>query len=63
MWFGREGSHGVCRVVFSCCDFQIMTPNAYTFMYTFHRQLYNHDHINSFSSSKKKARKKDNKKS
>lgn len=59
MWFGREGSHGVCRVAFSCCDFQTMTANAYIFMYAFHKQLFNHDHVNSFSSKEKK---KDNKK-
>lgn len=59
MWFGQEGRHGVCRVVFSCCDFQIMTPNAYIFMYAFHRQLYIQDHVNSFNSKEKK---KDNKK-
>lgn len=58
MWFGREGRHGVCIVAFSCCDFQTMTPNAYIFMYAFHRQLFNHDHVNSFSSKNKKARKK-----
>lgn len=66
MWFGREGRHGVCSVVDSCCDFQTMTPNAYIFMYAFHKQLFNHDHVNSFSSKKKKRRKskkkKDNKK-
>jgi hypothetical protein len=62
MWFGREGSHGVCRVVNSCCVFQTMTANAYIFMYAFHKQLFIHDHVNSFSSNKKKARKKDNKK-
>lgn len=62
MWFGREGRHGVCIVVFFCCDFQIMTPNAYIFMYAIHEQFI-HDHVNSFSSKKKKARrKKDNKK-
>lgn len=59
MWFGREGRHGVCIVAFSCCDFQIMTANAYIFMYAFHKQLFNHDHVNSFSSKdKKKAIKK-----
>jgi hypothetical protein len=54
MWFGREGRHGVCRVVFSCCDFQIMTPNAYIFMYAIHEQ----HSIMIIQSSKKKARKK-----
>ena len=48
MWFGQEGRHGVCMVVYSCCDFQIMTPNAYIFMYAFHRQ-FNHDQLNTFS--------------
>lgn len=48
MWFGREGRHGVCRVAFSCCDFQTMTANAYIFMYAFHKQLFNHDHVNSY---------------
>lgn len=62
MWFGREGRHGVCIVAFSCCDFQIMTPNAYIFMYSFHKQLFNHDHVNIFSSNKKRNKKKDNKK-
>ena len=57
MWFGREGRHGVCRVAFSCCDFQIMTPNAYIFMYAI-REQFIHDHVNSFSSKKKKTIKK-----
>lgn len=35
-------------------------PQLYR-MYAFHRQLFNHDHVNIFS-SKKKGRKKDNKK-
>ena len=62
MWFCQEGRHGVCMVVNSCCDFQIMTPNAYIFMYAFHRQ-FNHDQLNTFSSKEnKKRRKKDNKK-
>ena len=39
MWFGREGSHGVCMVVNSCCDFQTMTANAYIFMSLFHKQF------------------------
>lgn len=39
MWFGQEGRHGVCIVAFSCCDFQIMTPNVYIFMYAIHEQL------------------------
>ena len=54
MWFGREGSHGVCIVVFFCCDFQTMTANAYIFMYAFHKQLFIHDHVNSFSIKKKR---------
>ena len=58
MWFGQEGRHGVCSVAFSCCDFQIMTPNAYIFMYAFHRQLFNHDHVNTFSSKKNQEEKK-----
>ena len=58
MWFGREGSHGVCRVAFSCCVFQTMTSNAYIFMYAFHKQLFNHDHVNSLSSKKKKQEEK-----
>lgn len=53
MWFGREGRHGVCRVVNSCCDFQTMTPNAYIFMSLFHKQ---------FISRSSKEKKKDNKK-
>lgn len=58
MWFGREGRHGVCRVANSCCDFQTSSnPNAYR-MYAFHRQLFNHDHVNSFSSKKKSKKKK-----
>lgn len=64
MWFGREGRHGVCRVAFSCCVFQIMTANAYIFMYAIQRQL-NQDHINSYNhlwNNKKKDNKKDNKK-
>lgn len=32
MWFGREGRHGVCMVVNSCCVFQTMTPNAYIYL-------------------------------
>lgn len=61
MWFGQEGRHGVCMVVDSCCDFQIMTPNAYR-MYAFHRQLFNHDHANSYKGFKQQEKKKDNKK-
>lgn len=57
MWFGREGSHGVCMVVNSCCDFQTMTANTYIFMYAIQRQ-FNQDHVNSFSSKKKKDKKK-----
>lgn len=56
MWFGREGRHGVCSVTFFCCVFQTMTPNAYIFMSLFHKQLFNHDHVNSFSSKEKKKR-------
>ena len=55
MWFGREGRHGVCIVVNSCCDFQTMTANAYIFMSLFHKQ-FNQDHVNSFSSKEKKKR-------
>ena len=62
MWFGREGRHGVCMVVDSCCVFQIMTPNAYIFMYAFHKQ-FNQDHAKSYkrvikalSSKEKKKR-------
>ena len=58
MWFGREGSHGVCRVVNFCCVFQTMIANAYIFMYALHKQLFNQDHANSFSSKKKKDNKK-----
>nr|DAO56304.1 MAG TPA: hypothetical protein [Caudoviricetes sp.] len=29
----------MCRVVNSCCVFQTMTPNAYIFMYSIHKQL------------------------
>ena len=57
MWFGQEGRHGVCIVAFSCCDFQIMTQNAYTFMYAIREQI-KHDHANSFISNKKDRRKK-----
>ena len=59
MWFGREGSHGACMVVRSCCDFQTLaaTP-THIELYAFHIQLYNHDHINSFSSKKKKQEEK-----
>lgn len=60
MWFGREGRHGVCRVANSCCVFQIMTPNAYIFMYAI-REHFIYNHVNSFSSNKK-DNKKDNKK-
>lgn len=58
MWFGREGRHGVCMVVFFCCVFQIVTANAYIFMYAFHIQLYNHNLVNSFSSKKKRQEEK-----
>lgn len=62
MWFGREGSHGVCRVANSCCVFQTMTPNAYIFMYAFHIQ-FNHDHVNSYKNFQQlREEKKDNKK-
>lgn len=57
MWFGREGRHGVCIVFNSCCVFQIMTPNAYIFMYAI-REQFNKYHANSFSSNKKERRKK-----
>lgn len=61
MWFGREGRHGVCMVVFSCCVFQtIAATPTHIELYTFYRQL-NHDHANSFR-NKKKEKKKDNKK-
>ena len=53
MWFGREGSHGVCMVVDSCCVFQTMTANAYIFMSLFHNNLF-HDNVNIFSSKEKK---------
>ena len=48
MWFGREGRHGVCIVVNSCCVFQTMTANAYIFMSLFHKQLFNHDYEKSY---------------
>lgn len=57
MWFGREGRHGVCIVAFSCCVFQIMTANAYIFMYAIHEQFI-YDHVNSFISNKKRKKKK-----
>ena len=62
MWFGREGSHGVCMVVFSCCVFQTIAATAYIFMYAFHKHLLL-DHTKSY----KRViiiygRKKDNKK-
>lgn len=64
MWFGREGRHGVCMVVNSCCVFQIMTANAYIFMYSFHKQFKIMQRvINTLSSKeKKKQEEKDNKK-
>lgn len=58
MWFGREGRHGVCIVVFSCCDFQIMTPNAYIFMYAIRKQLFNHDHAKSYKDFKQQREEK-----
>lgn len=66
MWFGREGSHGVCRVAFFCCVFQTMTANAYIFMYAFHRQ-FNQDHAKSYKDfqqlkEEKRQEEKDNKK-
>lgn len=48
MWFGREGRHGVCRVANSCCVFQTIAATTIIFMYSFHRQLYNHDHVKSY---------------
>lgn len=60
MWFGREGRHGVCMVVNSCCDFQTITQKIYIFMYLclyFMNNLFN-DHVNSFSSKEKKKEKK-----
>lgn len=61
MWFGREGRHGVCIVAFSCCVFQIMTPNVYIFMYAI-REQFNHDQANSYKYFKQQEKKKDNKK-
>lgn len=55
MWFGREGRHGVCRVVFSCCDFQTMTTNAYIFMSLFHK-LFTYNHL--WNKKKKREEKK-----
>ena len=57
MWFGREGRHGVCRVAFSCCVFQIMTPNAYIFMYAIHEQFI-HDHVKQQEKREEKIKKK-----
>ena len=54
MWFGREGRHGVCMVAFSCCDFQILAVTTIIFMYSFHKQLFNHDQVNTFSNLKRK---------
>lgn len=54
MWFGREGSHGVCRLTFSCCVFQTMTANAYIFMYAFHKQFKIMQRVIKTLSSKKK---------
>lgn len=58
MWFGQEGRHGVCIVVFSCCVFQTMTPNTYIFMYAIHEQ---HSIMIELRVSAAKRRKKDNK--
>ena len=34
MWFGREGRHGVCMVVNSCCVFQTRPqPHIYLCLY------------------------------
>jgi hypothetical protein len=58
MWFGREGRHGVCMVVNSCCDFQTMTAtHIYLCLHSINNLFL--DHVNSFSSKEKK---KDNKK-
>jgi hypothetical protein len=57
MWFGREGRHGVCMVVNSCCVFQTMTPNAYIFMSLFHKQF-----IYNYLCKKKKQEEKEKKK-
>lgn len=62
MWFGREGRHGVCRVAFSCCVFQTMTANAYIFMYSFHKQLFNHNKANNYKHFQQLKKEKDNKK-
>ena len=62
MWFGREGRHGVCMVVNSCCVFQTMTANAYIFMYAFHKQLFNHDQAKSYKHFQQLKEEKDNKK-
>lgn len=43
MWFGREGSHGVCMVVNSCCDFQTMTqPHIYLCMHSINNLFLDH---------------------
>lgn len=61
MWFGREGRHGVCRVVNSCCDFQTMTANAYIFMSLFHKRFISSQAKN-YKGFKQQREEKDNKK-
>lgn len=61
MWFGREGRHGVCIVAFSCCVFQTIAATP-TMLLVYNLKTINHDHVNSFSSKKKKQEEKDNKK-
>ena len=36
--------------------FSNQTTTAYIFMYAFHKQLFNHDHVNSFSSKENKKK-------
>lgn len=47
MWFGREGRHGVCRVVFYCCVFQTIAAAQLYRMYAIQRQ-FNQDHTKSY---------------
>ena len=62
MWFGREGSHGVCRVAFSCCVFQTRPQHEYIFMYAIHEQHSIEIMQIVLAARRKKQEEKDNKK-
>ena len=57
MWFCREGRHGVCRVVDSCCVFQTLAATLLYRMYAIHEQ-FNHDQASSYKYFKQQDKKK-----